>query len=61
VINGAMDAAIPNRWLHPKMTVNDIQNAAKAIPKSEQVIFTMAGHYLPVDQPVELAKKLAAF
>ena len=58
VINGALDAAIPNRWLHPKMTVHDIQDASKAIPNSQQVIFPMAGHYLPVDQPQELARRI---
>jgi pimeloyl-ACP methyl ester carboxylesterase len=61
VVNGALDVAIPNRWLHPNMNINDVQNASRAIPKSEQVIIPLAGHYLPVDQPQELSTRLNLF
>jgi pimeloyl-ACP methyl ester carboxylesterase len=62
VINGAMDSAIPNRWLHPQLTLMELQsNAKKEIKNCEAVIFPMAGHYLPVDQPADLAHRLTNF
>lgn len=62
VINGAMDTAIPNRWLHPQLTLMELQATAKReIKNCETVMMPMAGHYLAVDLPQELAKKIAAF
>lgn len=62
VINGALDTAIPNRWLHPQLTLMELQsNAKREIRNCETVIFPMAGHYLAVDIPVELARKISAF
>jgi len=62
VINGAMDTAIPNRWLHPQLTLMELQATAKReIKNCETVLVPMAGHYLPVDAPELLAGKIAAF
>ncbi len=62
VINGAMDTAIPNRWLHPQLTLMELQAIAKReIPKCETVLVPMAGHYLAVDTPELLANKILAF
>lgn len=59
MINGALDTAIPNRWLHPQLTLIELHATAKReIKNCETVIFPMAGHYLPVDQPKELAQKI---
>lgn len=62
MINGAMDTAIPNRWLHPQLTLMELQsNAKKEIKNCATVIFPMAGHYLAVDQPNDLAQKIISF
>lgn len=62
MINGAMDTAIPNRWLHAQLTLMELQsNAKKEIRNCETVIFPMAGHYLPVDQPTDLVRRLTTF
>jgi pimeloyl-ACP methyl ester carboxylesterase len=62
MINGAMDAAIPNRWLHPALSLLELQAIAKReIPDCQTTIFPMAGHYLPVDAPKELAQKINSF
>lgn len=62
MINGAMDTSIPNRWLHPQLTLMELQATAKReIRSCETVVFPMAGHYLAVDAPEPLASKIAAF
>lgn len=62
MINGAMDTAIPNRWLHPQLTLMELQATAKReIKNCESVLMPMAGHYLAVDQPNDLAQKIISF
>lgn len=62
VINGAMDTAIPNRWLHNQLTLMELQSIAKReIKKCETVIVPMAGHYLPVDTPKDLTHQILNF
>jgi pimeloyl-ACP methyl ester carboxylesterase len=58
-IFGGADAGIPNRYLHPQMSVQDlVQAAQKKIPQCTAEIFPKAGHYLPVEYPQELANKI---
>lgn len=58
-IFGQLDTAIPNRWLHSQMTINQVaQTAKEKIANCELVIFPMAGHYLPVDEPMRLATEI---
>lgn len=61
-IYGQLDVAIPNRYLHPQQNIQQIAQTAKTkIPVCETVIFPMAGHYLPVDAPADLAVKIRNF
>lgn len=61
-IYGQMDTAIPNRWLHPQSTVQHVQQVAETkLPDCQTRTFLLSGHYLPVDQPEELAKEIFRF
>jgi pimeloyl-ACP methyl ester carboxylesterase len=61
-IYGQLDMAIPNRYLHPQLTIQQIAQSARAkILHCETVIFPSAGHYLPVDAPGELAGQIKKF
>jgi pimeloyl-ACP methyl ester carboxylesterase len=58
-IYGQLETAIPNRWLHPQMTVHQVaQTAKEKIKDCRMEMFALAGHYLPVDQAEELAKEI---
>jgi pimeloyl-ACP methyl ester carboxylesterase len=62
MINGALDTSIPNRWLHPQLTLIELQATAKReIPDCETMTMALAGHYLPVDQPKDLAQQINSF
>jgi pimeloyl-ACP methyl ester carboxylesterase len=59
---GGADTAIPNRYVHPQMTIQHIAQAAQEkIPVCTTEIFPLAGHYLPVDVPQQLAEKIKRF
>ena len=59
---GGADPAIPNRYLHPQLTAQHLVQAAQTkIPNCTAEIFPMAGHYLPVEYPQELASKIQNF
>lgn len=60
-IFGQLDMAIPNRWLHPQMTVQQLQITAKEKILNCETIVLPSGHYLPVDSPSELAQKISLF
>jgi len=61
-IYGQLETAIPNKWLHPQMTIQQIvQTAKEKIPQCEAEIFPLAGHYLPVDADKMLAQKIRDF
>lgn len=52
VVYGTNDTAIPNRILHPQLTVTQlIQNASSQIPNCTTQIIQGCGHYLPVENP----------
>lgn len=56
---GGMDTAIPNRYVHPQMTTQQLADAAKSkIRNCDVRIFPMAGHYLPVEFPQELSQSI---
>lgn len=62
LINGALDTSIPNRFLHPQMNPQQLLDSARSkIKNCETRIFPMAGHYLPVDAPKELAQAINRF
>lgn len=59
---GGADAAIPNRYVHPQMNAQQLMQAAQTkITNCTAEIFPMAGHYLPVEYPQELAAKIQNF
>lgn len=60
-IFGGNDTAIPNRYVHPQMTIQHVAQAAKKIPDCTAEIVPAAGHYLPVEAPAELAHKIKTF
>lgn len=61
-VYGQLDTAIPNRWLHPQLTIQQIALTAKEKIKDSKVeIFPLAGHYLPVDAAEELAERIQNF
>lgn len=61
-IYGQLDTAIPNRWLHPQLTIQQIALTVKEKIKNSKVeIFPLAGHYLPVDAAEELAIQIQNF
>lgn len=62
VVYGKQDYLIPNKILHPDMTLEDLK--AKCIfPNSESKFMTIAngGHFLTWDQPEKLAQLLMEF
>lgn len=62
VLYGENDQLIPNKWLHPSMTIQDIvASAKKQMPASEVNLIPMCGHYLPVEQSNILAESLVRF
>jgi len=61
-IYGQLDAAIPNRWLHPQQSVQDIlQVASSKFSTCATVLFPFSGHYLPVDQAETLSEEILRF
>lgn len=59
LIYGTNDTAIPNRILHPQLTVTQLaQNAATQIPNCTTQIVQGSGHYLPVENPTSVAQAL---
>lgn len=62
VLYGENDQLIPNKWLHPSMTIRDIvATAEQQIPRCEAKLVGNCGHYLPVEQPEVLAESLIRF
>ena len=56
LIYGTNDTAIPNRILHPQLTVTQLaQSASSQIPRSTTQIIPGCGHYLPVENPTIIA------
>lgn len=61
VFFGSHDHLIPNKILHPQLTVTDILDLAKSIPNVELHMIGEAGHFIQWDQPSEIAKHLSTF
>lgn len=56
LVYGNNDTAIPNRILHPQLTVTQLaQNAAGQIPHCTTQIVQGSGHYLPMENPTIIA------
>jgi pimeloyl-ACP methyl ester carboxylesterase len=62
VINGEKDLLIPNRWVHPTMTIFDVEEIAKKkIVNSKTKMVPLCGHYLPFEQPGIFAEMVKEF
>lgn len=58
---GGADTAIPNRYVHPQMTAQQLAQAAQEkIPNCKAEVIPLATHYLPVDFPRELATMISS-
>lgn len=59
---GTEDQLIPNRYLHPNLTIQSVaQEAHTAIPNSQLVMLSAAGHLLQFEQPEAFNKALLQF
>lgn len=61
IVFGENDSLIPNKLLHPALTVSDIANIGKLIPNVAIAMIPEAGHLLPLDQPAALTKMIKKF
>jgi pimeloyl-ACP methyl ester carboxylesterase len=62
ILFGANDALIPNKFLHPSITIGDLVNEARGLlPVSESKIIEGAGHMLPWEKSSEVAEAIKAF
>lgn len=61
IVFGENDSLIPNRLLHPTLTVRDIANIGMLIPNAAITMIPEAGHLLPLDQPAALTKMIKKF
>ncbi|WP_224490818.1 alpha/beta fold hydrolase [Robertkochia flava] len=62
VIYGEQDYLIPNRILHPSLTLEDLKkNCNFTHPKSRFLTIPNAGHFLVWDQPERIAELLEEF
>jgi pimeloyl-ACP methyl ester carboxylesterase len=52
IIYGQQDALIPNKFLHPSLSLaNVVKTGTDNIPKSESVFINNAGHIVQYEQP----------
>jgi pimeloyl-ACP methyl ester carboxylesterase len=62
ILFGEQDKLIPNKWIHPGLNMQAVAQAAKTKLHHAQVeILQGCGHYLPFEQPHEMAEKLLRF
>ncbi|WP_439504939.1 alpha/beta fold hydrolase [Sediminibacterium sp.] len=61
IVFGENDALIPNKLLHPTLSVQDIVDIGKQIPSAKLAIIPNAGHLLQLDQPAALIKIVQNF
>lgn len=62
VVYGENDGLIPNRFLHPGLTVEEVARAGvEQFPQAQLTILSSAGHFVQWEQSAELNKLIAAF
>jgi pimeloyl-ACP methyl ester carboxylesterase len=62
ILFGANDALIPNKFLHPSLTISDLVSEAGGLfPESQSQIIEGAGHMLPWEKSSEVAEAIKAF
>jgi len=58
---GENDSLIPNKLLHPTLTVENIADIGKQIPAVKISMLAEAGHLLQLDQPAAFIKIVKNF
>lgn len=61
VLFGADDQLIPNRILHPGLTVNEVLDKSEKIQSSKRILINEAGHFIQWDQAQEVARQINEF
>lgn len=62
ILFGKEDQLIPNRYLHPELTTEALaRSGQQAIPKSQLIMLSEAGHLLMLEQPEEFNQALKNF
>lgn len=62
IVFGQNDALIPNRFLHPQLTLEDLAEKARTeIPTSKVVVLPESGHFLMFERPREFNEVLRGF
>jgi pimeloyl-ACP methyl ester carboxylesterase len=62
VLYGAHDNLIPNRYLHPQLTTEQVAHQGTALlPHADFKMIPDCGHYLPFEQPEVFAKEVKRF
>ncbi len=56
------DMLIPNKFLHPLMTINDVAGKAQELmPKAKIIIIPESGHFLQFEKPEMVNKEIRTF
>lgn len=61
VIFGQHDLLIPNKVIHPKLTIEKVIHEATVIPSSKTIILQKAGHFVMWDQAEKVAEEINQF
>ncbi len=62
IIYGNEDALIPNKYLHPSLSLSEVvKNGTDNIPVSKSILINNAGHLVQYEQPGELNKAIINF
>ena len=59
---GKNDLLIPNKYLHPSLTIDELAKTAQSsINDSKLIIIDEAGHFLQFEKPAEVNKEITEF